>query len=169
MAAIEYIFPEIAQFLEAILTDAAWSVAIATWCLLLVTGIAAYIGLRAARAAANTFQLEAEPVVLVRQLEREEKPPHNPARLLQSFTVAGTPLLADGVLSKTLHGSEPASSCQRVAGAAVVGALGCAYFQETTSTTRRRRERGWSPGEASNLGPPIQCAANRNEIPMSAL
>ena len=97
MAAVQYIFSEMAQFLKAIFTDPAWSVAIATWSLLLVTGIAAYIGLRAARAAANTFQLEAEPVVLVRQLEREEKPPHDPAQLLQSFTVTGTPLLADGV------------------------------------------------------------------------
>lgn len=80
----------------AIFTDPAWSVAIATWLLLLVTGLAAFFGIRAAVAAANTFQLESEPVVLVRQLERGEDAPHDPVRLLQQFVVVGTPVLDEG-------------------------------------------------------------------------
>ncbi len=87
----------VTQHLWAMATDPAWHSAIAAWAIFVVTAIAAGYGVPAALAAAKTFRLESEPVILVRQLGREETPPHDPARLLNDFVVDGTPLLRDGV------------------------------------------------------------------------
>lgn len=88
--------------------DAASSTATATWGLFIVTSMTAAFGIRLAQSAARTYELESNPVVLVRQLEQEETPPHDPARLLQTFVIDGKPILVDGIELRDLRPSDRA-------------------------------------------------------------
>jgi hypothetical protein len=79
----------------AIFQDAAWSAAVAAWLILLVTTLAAGFGVPAAIAAAKTFQLESDPIILIREKDPVEQvtlPYDAPI-----FVVSGKPLIADGI------------------------------------------------------------------------
>ncbi len=79
-------------------TDPAWSVASATWGLLLVTLAAVVVGGIAALSASRTYDLELQPVIIVRQLEMVERVESGDATVSpQSFTVAPKPTLAEGI------------------------------------------------------------------------
>ena len=82
----------------AIFQDAAWSAALAAWSVFVVTALAAGFGVPAAIAAAKTFQLESDPIILIREKPVEESIPPGPGLPIAGcFVVAGMPLIGDGV------------------------------------------------------------------------
>jgi hypothetical protein len=73
--------------IASVLSDPTWQTAIATWAIVAVTLAAAIVGGYAALTAARAFRLESQPVLVLRQLDREERPPVTESRLLQTFVV----------------------------------------------------------------------------------
>lgn len=88
----------------AIFQDPAWSAAVAAWLgaaaawfLLVVAGVSALYAVPAAIAAAKTFQLESNPVILIREKLLEEPLPQDIQFMPFVFVVDGMPLIADGI------------------------------------------------------------------------
>jgi hypothetical protein len=76
--------------------DPIWSAAIAAWLLVAVTAIAAGFGVPAAIAAAKTFRLESEPVILVRKAPTAVSVGLEPAAAAV-LVVDGMPRVIDGI------------------------------------------------------------------------
>jgi hypothetical protein len=91
---------------HALFQDSGWSVAIATWLLICITALAAGFGVPTAIAAAKTFRLESDPVILVRKLTEANRPfvggsgmlPAAPGLdVTAAYVVDGMPLVVDGI------------------------------------------------------------------------
>jgi hypothetical protein len=115
--------------------DPAWGTDYATWGLLFVTLAAVIVGGIAALSASRTYELESQTVIIVRQLEREERVENvDPARLLPSFTVAPKPTLAEGIELR-----EPLPNDAHDANASLPGRYTTLEIQNLGRSPRARR------------------------------
>ena len=73
-----------------VFVDPAWQTALATWGLVVIAFFAA-------KWALHTYELESEPVIVLRQLEREEHLPVDTSRLARAFVIDGTPTVSVGL------------------------------------------------------------------------
>lgn len=76
--------------LHAMLIDPIWETALATWALVLVGIVAAAWGIKTARAAADAFRLEAQPVLLVRNVTTDPAPSDGSTRYAVSYLIERT-------------------------------------------------------------------------------
>lgn len=106
---------------HALFQDPTWSAAIATWLLFFVTALAAGFGVPVAIAAAKTFRLESDPVILVRKALFEASSTLDltlvsaASEVTAAFVVDGMPLVADGIELRSARPRDASHPNARVA------------------------------------------------------
>lgn len=87
--------------------DATIALAVFTFLLVVATGAAVFVGGRAAISAADTFALEAEPVIAVRSIETLDEERVLGNRVAADYLIVGKPALADGIEIRPMRPGEP--------------------------------------------------------------